>query len=148
MGRNQLSIPKLPRGNRGNLGMGQVISSHILLNMWLLSMLGLKSIHVSKMDPKGRNWDTMANAISLTIITLHNFHFFLGILQDMVLLYALWFLNPLRDRFFQREHKHMFTFCVILPHWYNAGSWNPSSNTTRTYLFYIVNIMVADVLAT
>ena len=49
---------------------------------------------------------------------------------------------------FQREHKHIFTFCVISPHWYDADSWNPSSNTTRTYLFYIVNIMAADVLAT
>ena len=49
---------------------------------------------------------------------------------------------------FQRGHKHIFTFCAISPHWCDAGSWNPSSNNTRTYLFYIVNIMVADVLAT
>ena len=47
-----------------------------------------------------------------------------------------------------RNDKHIFTFCVISPYWYNAGSWNPSSNKTRTYLFYIVNIMAADVLAT
>ena len=51
-------------------------------------------------------------------------------------------------KFFQREHKHIFIFCVISPHWYHAGSWNPSSNKTRTYLFYIVNIMAADVLPT
>ena len=50
--------------------------------------------------------------------------------------------------FFQREHKHTFTYCVISPHWYDACSWNPHSNKTRTYLFYIVNIMAADVLAT
>ena len=56
-------------------------------------------------------------------------------------------VNPLCAKFFQREHKHIFTFCVISPHWYHAGSWNPSSNKTRTYLFYIVNIMAADVLA-
>ena len=49
---------------------------------------------------------------------------------------------------FQRKHKHIFTFCVISPHWYDAGSWNPSSNKTRTYLFYIINIMAADVRAT
>ena len=49
---------------------------------------------------------------------------------------------------FQREHKRIFTFFVISPHGYDTGSWNPSSNKTRTYLFYIVNIMAADVLAT
>ena len=44
--------------------------------------------------------------------------------------------------------KHITTFHIIPPHWYDTGSWNPSSSKTRTYLFYIVNIMVADVLAT
>ena len=57
-------------------------------------------------------------------------------------------LKPFTCYFLQREHKHIFTFCVISPNWYDAGSWNPSSNKTRTYLFYIVNIMAADVLAT
>ena len=56
--------------------------------------------------------------------------------------------QPFTCQIFQREHKHTFTFCVISPHWYDAGSWNPSSNKTRIYLFYIVNIMAADVLAT
>ena len=68
--------------------------------------------------------------------------------QVWVYVYRTWMLNPLRANFFQREHKHIFTFCVISPHWYDTGSWNPSSNKTRTYLFYIVNIMAADVLAT
>ena len=54
--------------------------------------------------------------------------------------------NPLRVNFF-RGSKNIFTFCVISPHWYNAGSWNPHSNRTRTYLFYIANIMAVDVLA-
>ena len=59
-----------------------------------------------------------------------------------------WF-NPLHAKLFGGEHNHIFThFCVISPHWYDTGSWNPSSNKTRTYLFYIVNIMAADVLAT
>ena len=48
--------------------------------------------------------------------------------------------------FFQREHKHIFTFYVIPPHWFDTGSWNPSSSRTGTYLFYLVNIMAADVL--
>ena len=26
------------------------------------------------------------------------------------------YINPLRAKFFQREHKHIFTFCVISPH--------------------------------
>ena len=49
---------------------------------------------------------------------------------------------------FQREQKHIFTFYVIPPHWHNTSSWNPSLSKTRTYLFYIVNIMAADVLVT
>ena len=48
---------------------------------------------------------------------------------------------------FSEGRKHIFTFHVIPPHWYDTGSWNPSSNKTRTYLFYMVNIMTADVLA-
>ena len=56
--------------------------------------------------------------------------------------------NPLRAKCLQREQKHIFTFYVIPPHWHETGSWNPSSSKTRTYLFYIVNIMGADVLGT
>ena len=37
---------------------------------------------------------------------------------------------------------------LIPPHWHDTGSWNPSSSKIITYLFYIVNIMDADVLAT
>ena len=42
----------------------------------------------------------------------------------------------------------VFTFKVIPPHWHDTGSWNPSSSKTRTYIFYIVNIMAADDLVT
>ena len=49
---------------------------------------------------------------------------------------------------FEREQKHIHTSDVISPHWHDTGSWNPSSSKTRTYLFYIVNIIGADVLAT
>ena len=34
----------------------------------------------------------------------------------------------------------------ISPHWQHTGSWNPSSCKTSSYLYYIVNIIVADVL--
>ena len=47
-------------------------------------------------------------------------------------------LNPLRAKIFQREQKTytcVFTFYVIPPHWYDTGSWNPSSSMTRTYPF-------------
>ena len=71
----------------------------------------------------------------------------LGQFHDGFSVYVLG-VNPLRAKFFPREHKHTFTFCVICPHWYNVGNWNPSSNKTRTYLFYMVSIMAADVLAT
>ena len=45
-------------------------------------------------------------------------------------------------------HKHIFTLYEIPEHWFGTGSWNPSSCKTKPYLFYIVNIMGADVLAT
>ena len=57
-------------------------------------------------------------------------------------------INPLRAKFFRGNIKHIFTFYVIPPHWYDTGGWNPSSNKTRTYLFYIGSIMAAGVLAT
>ena len=57
-------------------------------------------------------------------------------------------VNPLYAKFLQREQKHIFTFYVIPPCWHDTGNWNPSLSKTRTYLFYIVNIMAADVLAT
>ena len=57
-------------------------------------------------------------------------------------------LNPLCAKLFRGNIKHIFTFHVIPLHWYDSGGWNPSSNKTRTYPFYIVNIMAAGVLAT
>ena len=54
--------------------------------------------------------------------------------------------NNLRAEFF-RGIKHKFTFYVNPPHLHDTGSWNhPFSKAI--YLFYIVNIMGADVLAT
>ena len=48
---------------------------------------------------------------------------------------------------FRGNKTHIYlTFHVISPHWHGTGSWNPSSSRTRSYLFYIVNIMGADVL--
>ena len=55
---------------------------------------------------------------------------------------------PLHDIIFQRKYKNVSIIHVIPPHWHDTGSWNPSSSTTRAYLFYIVNIMGADVQAT
>ena len=49
--------------------------------------------------------------------------------------------------FFQGEHKHIFTIYVIPPHWYDTASWNSFSSKTKTYVFYIVNIMAVDILA-
>ena len=44
--------------------------------------------------------------------------------------------------------NHIFTFYGIAPHWHYTVSQNPSSCKTRTFLFYIVNIMAADDLTT
>ena len=56
-------------------------------------------------------------------------------------------INPLGAKFF-RGNINIYIHFVISPHWYDAGCCNPSSNKTRTYLFYLFNIMAADVLAT
>ena len=55
-------------------------------------------------------------------------------------------LNPLRARFFRGNIKHIFIFYVIPPHWYDTSGWDLSSDKTRTYPFYIVNIIAADVI--
>ena len=55
-------------------------------------------------------------------------------------------VNPLPAKFFRGSIKHIFTFYVIPPHWYDTGTSTPSSSKRRTYIFYIVNIMAADVL--
>ena len=47
------------------------------------------------------------------------------------------YVKPLRAAFFRGNIKHIFTFYVIPPHWYDTGSWNPSSIRTRTYPFYM-----------
>ena len=57
-------------------------------------------------------------------------------------------VNHLRAKLFRGNIKHIFTFYVIPPHWYDTGGWNPSSHKTRTNPFYIVNIMATGVLAT
>ena len=50
-------------------------------------------------------------------------------------------LTFLHAKFIQMEQKRIFTFYVISPHWYDAGSRNPSSSKTKAYLIYIVNNM-------
>ena len=46
------------------------------------------------------------------------------------------------------KHKIVFIIHILPPHWHDTGSWNPSSCRTITYIFYVVNIMGADVLVT
>ena len=62
-----------------------------------------------------------------------------GSIKSVLTLYALNFSGNI---------KHIFTFYVIPPHWYDTGGWNTSSNKTRTCPLYIVNIMAAGVLGT
>ena len=53
-------------------------------------------------------------------------------------------INPLRAKFL-RENINIYLHFMSCLH---AGSWNSSLSKTRTCLFYIINIMAADVLAT
>ena len=61
--------------------------------------------------------------------------------------YIYIYFNPPLANFF-RGNKNIYLHFVIPPHRHDTGSWNPSSSKLRTYQFYIVNIMGADVLAT
>ena len=56
-------------------------------------------------------------------------------------------INPLRAKYFQREQTCINIY-VIPPYLHDTGNWNPSSSKTRTYLFYIVNVICADALET
>ena len=44
--------------------------------------------------------------------------------------------------------KQVFTIHIIHSLWYGMGSWHYSSSNTKTHIFYIVNIITADDLAT
>ena len=55
------------------------------------------------------------------------------------------FINPLRATFFRGNKTYIYILCSSSR---DTGSRNPSSSKTRNELFYIVNIMDADVLAT
>ena len=54
--------------------------------------------------------------------------------------------ETLNVQIFQSKHKQVFTFYAIPPHWHAIDNWSPSLYKTRTYQFYIINIMAADVL--
>ena len=49
--------------------------------------------------------------------------------------------------FSEGTKKLIFIFHIMPPHWHGWGSWNSSSSETGTYLFYIISIIGADVLA-
>ena len=44
-------------------------------------------------------------------------------------------INPLRAKFFRGNMKHIFTFYIIPPYWYDRDCWNSYSNKTKTYPF-------------
>ena len=55
--------------------------------------------------------------------------------------------NQLNVLNFAAETLTYIYIFVIPPHWQTKDSLNSSSYKTRTHIFYIVTIMVADVLA-
>ena len=54
-------------------------------------------------------------------------------------------LNPLHAI---ENIKNVSAIEIISPYGHDTDSWNLSSSLTRTYIFYIVNTMDADALAT
>ena len=66
-------------------------------------------------------------------------------LKNMTYTTTFDFINPSRAKSY---HKNISTISISPPHWHDRGSRNPFSCQTRTYLFYLINIMGVDVLGT
>ena len=49
---------------------------------------------------------------------------------------------------FHKKCKIVSIIHIILPHWYETGSWSSSSCKTRTHIFHIFNVIGVDVLVT
>ena len=108
--------------------------------------------HILKISFKYRNW-ILENKVPCNWDRLTQIFFYAKCIrfcrpQMPPVLFRARCVNPLHAKYFRGSMKHIFTFHVILPHWYDTGGWNTSSNKTRTYPFYIANIMAASVLAT
>ena len=91
------------------------------------------------------SYDIVIRVIRVHKIYAHGF----GLLCFVVV--SWWYTYPLTlyvVNFSEEKKIHIFTFYVIPPLWHDTDSWNPSSSKTRTYPFYLVNIMGADVLVT
>ena len=89
-------------------------------------------------------YNRLDNIVKKTIVYIH-----IPLINDWPLSqpsYVVMHFN--RDNFFRGNIIHIFTFYAIPPHLYDTGSWNPFSSKNGTYLFYMVNIMAVDVLAT
>ena len=86
-------------------------------------------------------WCTINTTCNFSISVIQSGHTTFNLVHE-----SQW-VNPLHAKFFRGNIKHIFILYVIPPHWYDTGGWNPSSNRTRTYPFYTVNIMAAGVLA-
>ena len=65
-----------------------------------------------------------------------------------IIIVTLFHFNPLRAKFFIGNITNVARICIIPPQGHGTCGWYPSSCKTRTYLFYIVNIICTDVLAT
>ena len=83
-------------------------------------------------------------SVSVVVITHHPTWSWLWLYA----LYIICLFNPLRAKFFRPNIINIFTFYVIPTYWYDTGTQTPSSSKIRIYIFYIVNIMAANVLAT
>ena len=107
-------------------------ATHICVNIG--STLAAPRLYQCKLIITGVLWHTSDGNYTRTrgLHFKQHSHIFLG-----------YRVNPLRAKFFRGNIKHIFTFHVIPLYWYDTGGWNPSSNKTRTYPFYIVNIMAA-----
>ena len=71
--------------------------------------------------------------------------------NDVVIKLREFLIQPLyhlRAISFIGNIKNTFTIYVIPPHWHDTCSCNPFSCKPRTYLFYIINIMLDNVIAT
>ena len=122
----------------------------MIITMKITHLKSLELISISK----------LYSDITITyhfINLISQLNFFVSIFQSFVIvlkkdirgdmLSCRWQLYPFSDIFFQKKYKHVFTIHISHSSTMSGHCSNSSLYKTRTYLFCIVNIMSADVLA-
>ena len=129
-----------------------IISSDIL--NWSLLISLLNNVSSVKIDLKSSTAPQKIYMNNFAVINVPVYGLVLfcaekqGSLISQILVYGIGTWRPPLYARFIRGNTNIYLCFMSFLHIDMICSWKPSSSMTRTYLFYIVNIMGADVLAT